>query len=49
MVPRFLSRIHRDCVAAANKTGLTRSLFNLGLQIKTEELYRGRVRSDSGE
>ena len=46
-VPRFLNRIYKECVAAANKTGLFRTVFNLGLQLKTGELYKGVVRNDS--
>ena len=46
-VPRFLNRIYKECVATANKTSLFRQVFNLGLQLKTDELYRGIVRKDS--
>ena len=62
-VPRFLNRIHKECVATANKTSLFRQVrsllcsfetfcwciqvFNLGLQLKTDELYKGIVRSNS--
>ena len=46
-VPRFLNRIYKECVATANKTSFFRQVFNLGLQLKTDELYRGIVRRDS--
>ena len=62
-VPRFLNRIHKECVATANKTSLFRQVhrfshlimkhfgciqvFNLGLRLKTDELYKGIVRSNS--
>ena len=42
-VPRFLNRIYKECVAAANKTGLFRTVFKLGLQLKTGELYKAMI------
>ena len=47
VVPRFLNRIYQSCVVTANRTSLLRHIFNLGLQLKTGELYRGLVRKDS--
>ena len=47
VVPRFLNRIYQSCVVTANRTSLFRHVFNLGLQLKTGELYRGLVRKDS--
>ena len=47
VVPRFLNRIYQSCVDTANKSSLFRQIFNLGLQLKTDELYRGYVRKDS--
>ena len=47
VVPRFLNRIYQSCVVTANRTSLLRHVFNLGLQLKTGELYRGLVRKDS--
>ena len=41
-VPRFLNRIYRECVTTANKTSFFRQVFNLGLQLKTDELYKGK-------
>ena len=42
-VPRFLNRIYKECVTTANKTSFFRQVFNLGLQLKTDELYKGRL------
>ena len=47
VVPRFLNRIYQSCVVTANRTSLLRHVFNLGLELKTGELYRGLVRKDS--
>lgn len=46
-VPRFINRIYARVVAKANRTPMTRHLFNLALAFKTDELYKGIVRNNS--
>ena len=47
VVPRFLNRIYKSCVATANKLSSFRHIFNFALFYKTDELYKGIVRKNS--
>jgi len=46
-VPRFINRIYDKVVKKANKTAITRHVFNIALGFKTDEMYKGIVRKDS--
>jgi len=46
-VPRFINRIYDRVVKTANRTSLTRHIFNIALSFKTDEMYKGIVRNNS--
>jgi len=46
-VPRFINRIYDRVVRKANRTGISRYVFNLALSFKTDEMYKGVIRNDS--
>jgi len=46
-VPRFINRIYDRVVKSANRTPITRHIFNVALAFKTDEMYKGIIRKDS--
>ncbi|XP_023346235.1 long-chain-fatty-acid--CoA ligase 1 [Eurytemora carolleeae] len=46
-VPRFINRIYDRVVTGANRSAISRHIFNMALAFKTDEMYKGVIRNNS--